>query len=408
MADLVLEDVAEVVVGGTPKTAEPTYWGGGVVWVTPTDITALGQPMLTSSERRITADGVAKSSARIVPEGSVLVTTRATIGATAIAGCELATNQGITALVPREGIDGRWLYYWVEANRREFTSRGVGNTFPEVSRSKSRKIPITVPPLAEQHRIADSVASIDATIDSAATYSRRMRLLGESLRADVFERSDWPRLRVADAMEVTMGRQRAPQHAVGDWLIPYLRAANVKDGRLVLDNVLVMNFTPAEQATFALRPGDVLVTEGCGSLSEIGASAQWRGESDGPVCFQNTLLRLRAREGTTHPEFAYQWARWAYERGAFASVASGTNIFHIGSTRAAAMPVPVPPIGEQELLIAPLTACDATVQSVERCVVALRRLRDGALRAVLSGAHDIGRSYDRFFAAPASLQEAAA
>lgn len=144
-----------------------------------------------------------------------------------------------------------------------------------------------------------------------------------------------------------MGRQRSPKHAVGEHIVPYLRAANVKDGRLVLDSVLEMNFSPAEQATFSLRPGDVLVTEGCGSIGQLGAAARWDGEIGGTVCFQNTLLRLRAVQGVTDPSFVDVWARHAFWSGIFAAVASGTNIFHIGSTQAKQIPLLLPPLVEQ-------------------------------------------------------------
>src|SRR5438128_832002 len=84
-------------------------------------------------------------------------------------------------------------------------------------------------------------------------------------------------VRLGDRVEITMGRQRSPKHAQGDHVIPYLRAANIKDGELALESILEMNFAPAEQEKFGLRLGDVLVTEGCGSLAQIGASAQWNG-----------------------------------------------------------------------------------------------------------------------------------
>jgi len=115
-------------------------------------------------------------------------------------------------------------------------------------------------------------------------------------------------------------------------MVPYLRAANVKDGTLELDDVLEMNFTPAEQEVFSLRYGDVLVTEGSGSLRSVGASAVWNDELPGPVCFQNTLLRLRPRLGTD-PRFLAWWARYAFADGLFASIASGANIYHLSAER---------------------------------------------------------------------------
>jgi type I restriction enzyme S subunit len=161
----------------------------------------------------------------------------------------------------------------------------------------------------------------------------------------------WTQTTLGETVEVTMGRQRSPKHATGTHVMPYLRAANVKDGRLELDDVLEMNFTPEEQAKFALREGDVLVTEGCGSIAQLGASAAWNGDLPGTVCFQNTLLRLRARPGITLPGFVEVWARHAHHSGLWAAIASGTNIFHIGSRRAETAPVLLPPLAEQRRIV---------------------------------------------------------
>ncbi|MFD8527588.1 restriction endonuclease subunit S [Streptosporangium canum] len=147
--------------------------------------------------------------------------------------------------------------------------------------------------------------------------------------------------------EVALGRQRAPQHAEGPHMVPYLRAANVKDGELALDDVLAMNFTPREQKIFSLVPGDVLVTEGSGSLSSVGAAAVWNGEIDGTICFQNTLLRLRPRPGVTDGRFLGWWARSAFGSGLFASVATGANIYHVSAERVRALPIDLPSLEEQ-------------------------------------------------------------
>lgn len=179
-----------------------------------------------------------------------------------------------------------------------------------------------------------------------------------------------------------MGRQRSPRHAEGEHVIPYLRAANVKDGALVLDDVLTMNFTPAEQTKYQLREGDVLVTEGCGSLSQIGASARWSGEIAGPVAFQNTLLRLRAIDGVSDPAFVYQWARWAFASGIFAETASGSNIFHIGAKRADGLPFPDLAVEEQREIADVLSAVDAAVEALHVESVATVRTRDAYLEDV--------------------------
>ncbi|WP_406092652.1 hypothetical protein [Kitasatospora purpeofusca] len=145
-------------------------------------------------------------------------------------------------------------------------------------------------------------------------------------------------------------------------MVRYLRAANVKDGKLDLDDVQLMNFTPTEQAVFSLRPGDVLVTEGSGSLGSVGASAVWRGELEGTICFQNTLLRMRPRAGVDG-RYLEWWARSAFGAGVFASIASGANIYHLSAERVRALPMTVPSPEEQQRIAEFL---DAAISQMDR------------------------------------------
>lgn len=140
-----------------------------------------------------------------------------------------------------------------------------------------------------------------------------------------------------------LGRQRSPENDTGPFMVPYLRAANVKDGALDLGDVKSMNFSPNEQAVFSLERGDVLVTEGSGSLTSVGASAVWNADLSGTVCFQNTLLRLRPRRGTD-PRFLAWWCRYAFVDGLFASIATGANIFHVSAERIRSLPMTYLPL----------------------------------------------------------------
>lgn len=156
----------------------------------------------------------------------------------------------------------------------------------------------------------------------------------------------WPVRPLRAIADVALGRQRSPERAEGPNMVPYLRAANVKDGRLDLTDVKSMDFSPSEQKIFALRPGDVLVTEGAGSLAAVGASGVYGGEIEGVVCFQNTLLRLRPRAGTDS-RFLMWWARHAFGSGLFASIADGANIFHLSAEGVRDLPAAVPDLQTQ-------------------------------------------------------------
>ena len=159
-----LGEIAQVVSGGTPKTKVPEYWGGDIVWVIPSEVVAQEGGVITQSERMITQVGLASSSAKMLPKGAVLLTSRATIGAVALAGVPLCTNQGFASLVPSEAVLSHFLMYWCQANTHEFTLRSGGNTFKEVSRKKVARIPITLPSLSEQRQIVDLIKSVDSHI----------------------------------------------------------------------------------------------------------------------------------------------------------------------------------------------------------------------------------------------------
>ena len=181
-----LGGIAEVVSGGTPKTSEDDYWAGEIIWVTPTEVVKAEGGIINDSERKITAEGLANSSAKMLPQGAILLTSRATIGATAMAGVPLSTNQGFASLVAGENVLPRFLMYWCQANTLEFVSRAGGNTFKEISRKKVAAIPITLPPIEEQSRICDLIGSVDRTLESTSETMKhaqdlRVGLLSELL-----------------------------------------------------------------------------------------------------------------------------------------------------------------------------------------------------------------------------------
>lgn len=179
----------------------------------------------------------------------------------------------------------------------------------------------------------------------------------------------WTTRRLGAVAEVMLGRQRSPEHEDGPHMVPYLRAANVKPGALELGDVKIMNFTPREQAIFALREGDVLITEGCGSLGQIGASAVVRA-SVASIFFQNTLLRARAFPNV-EPRFLFWWTQYAFGSGLFASIASGANIYHLSAERVRSLLVSLPLPAEQQRIADFL---DAETAKIDDLLTSKRRL----------------------------------
>ena len=189
--------------------------------------------------------------------------------------------------------------------------------------------------------------------------------------------------------DIDLGRQRAPQYNNGPNMTAYLRAANVQDGRLDLSDVKSMNFDPSEQARFSLRAGDVLISEGSGSLASIGATAVWNNEIDGTICFQNTLLRLRPREDRTDPRFLAWWCRYAYTSGLFSSVATGANIYHLSADRIRSLPMVHVPLATQQIIADHLDTetgrIEATIDNERQVLDLLVERRQALITSVITG-----------------------
>lgn len=162
-----LEEIAEVIDGATPSRENSDYWGGDVAWIVPSELTELSGRFLDASRESITTEGSHAAGLRLIPPGSVLLTTRATIGATAINRVPVTTNQGFQSLVPHDVTDGFWLYYLIAAMRRELEKRGAGSTFLEVSRDSVRSLSVPSPRIEERQAIADTLDSVDNAVEKA-------------------------------------------------------------------------------------------------------------------------------------------------------------------------------------------------------------------------------------------------
>jgi type I restriction enzyme S subunit len=121
--DVSIADFGEIVGGGTPSRSNLYFWNGTIPWVTPSEITSLRGKFVSFTKEYITKEGLAGSAARLLPPGSVLVTTRATLGETAISQVPLATNQGFKNIIPNDDTDAIYAHYRLRELRREMLVR---------------------------------------------------------------------------------------------------------------------------------------------------------------------------------------------------------------------------------------------------------------------------------------------
>ena len=157
-----IEDVAEIVSGATPRTDNEPYWDGDVNWVTPKELSTLESLYVGETERRITRQGLESCAASILPPGSVLFSSRAPIGHTAICTAPMATNQGFKSFVPRPDVmEPHFLLFWLRVRRSFLEGLGTGATFKEVSKAVVARIDLCVPPFDLQSQFARRVVALE-------------------------------------------------------------------------------------------------------------------------------------------------------------------------------------------------------------------------------------------------------
>lgn len=193
---------------------------------------------------------------------------------------------------------------------------------------------------------------------------------------------------VAHVGSIRLGRQRSPKHLTGRHSTKYIRPANVTaDGELDLADILEMDFTPHERATYALRIGDILLVDSSGSASQVGRAALWNNQVP-DCCYQNHLIRFRSH--VILPEYALAVFRHLSLSGEFAAIARGIGIQHLGASRLAQMPFPLPPLAEQQRIVVEIERRLVELAAAEAALAsALTRTADQdhlVLEAAITGA----------------------
>ncbi|WP_234774738.1 restriction endonuclease subunit S [Paraburkholderia tropica] len=180
-----LGDVTQIVSGGTPKTSISEYWDGGIPWCTPTDITSRPGKYLRETARTISSQGLAASSATLLPAGSLLLCSRATIGELKISTTPVSTNQGFKALICGSAVNNEFLYYVLLTMKAAMVERASGSTFLEISKGDTSRLAIYLPQLDEQVAIASVLSDMDVEITELEQKREKTRALKQGMMQEL-------------------------------------------------------------------------------------------------------------------------------------------------------------------------------------------------------------------------------
>jgi type I restriction enzyme S subunit len=355
-----LGEVADVVGGGTPSTSNPEFWNGDINWFTPTEIGK--EKYISTSERKITNLGLQKSSAKLLPTGTILLTSRATIGDVSILqNNEASTNQGFQSLIAKKNTNNEFLYYKLLTIKDKIISLASGSTFLEISPSKLRAIQIPLPPtLAEQEAIAGVLSDMDALLAALdKLIAKKKQIKTGAMQKLLAPQKDWETKKLGEVCQIERGQMiTSNQYVNGN--IPVIAGGKAPAGFHNVSNrktnTITVSASGANAGFIAFHTEPIFASD-CSTISE---------SQDYDVKFIFFLLQSRQEEiyklqtGGAQPHIHPKDIE--------------PLIFAIPKSKA-----------KQERIASILSDMDAEIAALERKREKYRQIKAGAMQQLLTG-----------------------
>lgn len=390
-----LQDLGDWYGGGTPSKSRPDYWtGGSIPWLSPKD---MGPEVLDSTEDTVTASAVTGSSVRLVPSNAVAVVVRSGILErklpVALVPFETTLNQDMKAVVPRLGIDSRWIAWGLRAFEQDLLreTRKAGTTVASIEMPRFYDFELAVPPLDEQTRILglleDYLSRMDAADREARRADARLTRLRQAVWSSAFSTLDAPTCPLLEVAEIANGQtpKGLADKVVGTPLpdtVPFYKVGdmNAANGRWMSTARSYVSTAVADEFRLHVRPaGTVLIPKRGGAI----ATNKKRILAT-PAAFDLNTMGLVTSD-RLDSTFLWHWLQ-GVDLG---KLADGSSVPQINAPQMRTLSLPVPRLQDQTSLVARLDEASSNIVRVERATAhALKRsaaLRQSLFAAAFSG-----------------------
>jgi type I restriction enzyme M protein len=349
LASLGDPELFRVEGGGTPKSGVDKYWNGGVPWATLVDLPATDLiTEIRTTQRTISERGLRESSARLLPEGSVVISTRATIGRIAINRVPLATNQGFKSIIIEDPSRTIPEYIALVLTKLVPTMNAwaTGGTFKELSKSRVCELRIPLPPLEVQREIVAEIEGYQKVVDGA-------RAVLDSYRPTIAIHPSWP---IVELGELTKPEYGFTERAADEGDARFIRITDISgDGTLRAEDSKFITLTEEARESLLVR-GDILVAR---TGATYGKTMLFEG--DYPAVFASFLIRLRFPEERVLPRYYWVFAQSdAYWNQARALMTGGGQPQFNGNA-IKKIKLPLPPLAAQQAIVTEIEAEQALV-----------------------------------------------
>ena len=395
-----LFSIARIVGGGTPSTAISAYWDGNISWFTPSEIND-EKKYVSTSNKKISDDGLKKSSAKLLPVGTILLTTRASIGLKSILLLPATTNQGFQNLIINDDIDNEFIYYLLTIFKKELLKQASGSTFLEISPRKLGEILLCLPKsLPEQHAIAAALSDVDALLDAQERLIAKKRniklaamqqLLTGKTRLPGFQQNekykqtelgilpeDWEVKMLGEGLSSKPAYGiNAPACSYQKNFSAYIRITDITDDGKYIPAAYVQ----VKSNDFYLQDGDIVLAR---TGASVGKSYLYK-SSDGQLVFAGFLIRIHPDGETFFPSYIFYYLHTSNYWKWVASTSMRSGQPGVNGQEYARLLLPCPPLPEQRAIAAVLSDMDAELAALEARRDKLRAVKQGMMRELLTG-----------------------
>ena len=378
-----LGDICTVVSGSTPKSVISDYWDGDVVWITPAELTE-DSYIINDSVRHITQKAVQETSLKPFPAGTVILSSRAPIGKTAIAGREMYCNQGFKNLICSSRVNNKYLYFFLSCKTEYLNSLGRGATFKEISKTIVENIEIPLPGIPEQKRIATEFEHIQGLEQG---FQKQVSFFDQLVKSQFVEMfgdpklnpNDYPVCPLSEYIDfLTSGSREWAQYCTDNGTEWFITIKNVKDCRISVNNMQSVNApNNAEARRTKVQEGDLLISI-TADLGRTGVVTKEIAEHGAYINQHLTCIRLN--QTMLHPLYVAHFmespaGKEQFETKNQSSVKAGLNFDSINSLR-----IMVPPINKQNLFAAFVAQVDKSKFEIQKAIDQLEILKKSLMQ----------------------------
>ena len=387
-----LAEIGKIISGGTPSTSVPEYWNGDISWISPADLTGYKKKEISRGAKSITKEGLKKSSAKLMPKGSVLFSSRAPIGYVAIASNELATNQGFKSIIPNDNTDSSYLYYFLKSAKRMAEDVASGTTFKEISLSKFADLSIPLPPLLIQTAIVAKIeelfSELDKGIEQLKTAQQQLKTYRQAVLKWAFVNDTFNDFILKDVTEKIQIGPFGTQLHKEDYIengIPLINPTHIKGGFIVADTSFsILKSKRDSLPNYILKEGDVIM----GRRGEMGRCKKKKKIEAGWFCGTGSLY-FRPDIKKVNPVFLYYNLSSQSVKKYLDDNAGGTTMANLNLKIVNDIPISLPSIEKQNKIVqeieSRLSVADKLEESLTQSLQQAAALRQSILKKAFEG-----------------------